>query len=83
MRVGIIEFRQRPDRAEIVQWAKNKSGQEYCYTLLTFEKDTEGFYARFVGDRPMQFENPTVLWGLMHYAQKVLDAAFKLQEDIK
>ena len=84
MRVGVIEFRQLPDRdAEIVQWMKNTSGQEYCYTLMFFEKDKEGFYARFIGGRPLQFENPTVLWGLMCYAQKVLDAAFKLQEDMQ
>lgn len=83
MRVKNIEFRQLPDRdAEIIQWEKNKSGQEYCFTLMFFEKDKEGFYARFVGNRPMQFDNNQVLWSLMHYAQKVLDAAFKLQEDI-
>ena len=84
MRVGDIEFRQMPERQpEIIHWKKDSTGKEYCYTLMFFEKDKEGFFARFIGDRPMQFDNPPVLWGLMCYAQKVLDAAFKLQEDIK
>lgn len=84
MRVGDIEFRQMPERQpEIIRWNKDSSGKEYCYTLMFFEKDSEGFYARFVGDRPMKVDNHQVLWSLMHYAQKVLDAAFKLQEDVR
>jgi hypothetical protein len=83
MRVGDIEFRQMPERQpEIIHWKKDSTGKEYCYTLMFFEKDKEGFYVILVGGRPLQYENSMSLWGLMNYAQRVLDAAFDLQRDM-
>lgn len=83
MRVGDIEFRQMPERQpEIIHWKKDSTGKEYCYTLMFFEKDKEGFYAKFIGGRPFQHESPMPLWNLMTYAQRVLDAAVALQRDV-
>lgn len=87
MRINDIEFRQltgpnllgvdRPP--EIVCWNDSDTlAGEYCYTLLWFMKDSEGYYVKFVGDRPFKYHNRERLWWLMEYAQSVLDAKWKL-----
>jgi len=83
-RTGNLEFRRlregRP--AEIIRWAKNGDGTEYCYTLLWYKRDNEGFYAEFVGRRPFD-DDSEGLWELMEYGQDTLDAEFKLEEKLK
>ena len=80
MRKDDLEFRDLPNRpAEIVCWTKDSKGTEFCYTLMFFEKDSEGFYARFIGDRPFEYMNPVGLWTMMKYTQKILTARFELE----
>ncbi len=83
-RTGNLEFRRlregRP--AEIIRWAKNGDGTEYCYTLLWYKRDNEGFYVEFVGRRPFD-DDSEGLWELMEYGQDTLDAEFKLEEKLK
>jgi hypothetical protein len=83
-RTGNLEFRRlregRP--AEIIRWAKNGDGTEYCYTLLWYKRDNEGFYVEFVGRRPFD-DDLEGLWELMEYGQDTLDAEFKLEEKLK
>ena len=83
-RTGNLEFRRlreaRP--AEIVRWAKNGDGTEYCYTLLRYKQNSEGFYVEFVGRRPFD-DDSEGLWELMEYGQETLDAEFKLEEKLK
>ena len=82
-----LEFKLNKDNehnrpAEIVCWARNGDGTEYCYTLLWYRKDKEGYYVEFVGRRP--FDNDSsVLWEMMEYGQDVLDAKFKLEERLQ
>lgn len=77
IRIGDIEF--RGGNPQIVKhW--NKDGTEFCYTLMFFERDKEGYFARFVGRRPLDYDNPEALWKLMKYAQTVLDAAYELEK---
>ncbi len=90
MRIKNFEFRQnKGDRnPEIVQWnqydenstkpVNAPDAKEYCYTLMWFKKDREGYYAEFVGRRPLDVEDKETLWDLMDYSQKILDAQFKL-----
>lgn len=79
MRRGDLEFRQLENRdAEIVHWKEDSLGNNFCYTLMFFEKNNEGFHANFVLDRPLQYENFSALWSLMRYAQKILNAKFEL-----
>ena len=84
LRNGDLEFRRlREERpAEIVRWAKNGDGTEYCYTLLWYKRDSEGFYVEFVGRRPFDDDSAN-LWEIMAYGQEVLDAEFKLEESLK
>jgi hypothetical protein len=84
LRKGDLEFRRlREERpAEIIRWAKNGDGTEYCYTLLWYKRDSEGFYVEFVGRRPFN-DDSEGLWELMEYGQDTLDAEFKLEEKLK
>ncbi len=90
MRIKNFEFRQNKSGRdpEIIQWNEYDEGstkpinapdaKEFCFTLLWFRKDKEGYYAEFVGRRPLDVEDKETLWDIMDYAQKVLDAQFSL-----
>lgn len=81
MRLGGLEFRQvAGERSpEIVKWNPNPAGKEYCYTIMWFERDSEGYYAKFVGSRPFEIDDDGTLWALMRYADAVLTARWKLE----
>jgi hypothetical protein len=84
-RIHDLEFRYGVDNRspEIVCFEKNEQGSgEYCYTLLFYQRGSEGFHIRFVGARPLEYENTARLWALMNYGNRVLDALFRLEEDI-
>lgn len=81
-RIGDIEFRWMGDRKpEIVQWNTDGNGKDYCFTLLWFSKDKEGYYVEFVGDRPLNYHDTETLWKLMRYGNSVCNATFKLEEE--
>ena len=84
LRRGNLEFRRNQEGrpAEIVRWAKNGDGTEYCWTLLWYRQDKEGYFVEFVGRRPFD-NNSDNLWEMMEYGQEVLDAEFKLEERLK
>jgi hypothetical protein len=84
LRKDNLEFRRNKDGrpAEIVRWTKNGDGTEYCYTILWWQRDSEGFYIAFVGRRPFDDDSDN-LWEMMEYGQEVLDAEFKLEERLK
>lgn len=79
-----LEFRRNQDGrpAEIVRWALNGDGTEYCYTLLWWAQDSEGYYVQFVGRRPFN-DNSESLWEMMEYGQDVLDAETKLEDRLQ
>jgi hypothetical protein len=83
MRINNLEFRRiggnRP--AEIICWI---DGTESCYTILWYIPGNEGYHIEFVGSRPfeLEYDDKKVLWKLMHYGQKVLDAEFELKSNI-
>lgn len=85
-RIHNLEFRMmgtddKPRNAEIVRWQTDSTGQEFCFTLLWWFKNREGYYVEFVGDRPFQSEiNQQLLWELMRFGQNLLNAQFELEE---
>ena len=87
MRINDIEFRQMGGgrNAEIICWNNfNNSDapfEEYCYTLMWFRKDKEGYFIEFIGDRPLKYHNTEVLWRLMKYGQTVLTARMALLDE--
>ncbi len=83
MRVDNLEFRRNDSSRspEIVAWNTNDSlAGEFCYTLLWWKKDREGYYIEFVGARPLEIDDQASLLKMMKYGQAVLDAEFKLME---
>lgn len=84
LRRGNLEFRRNHEGrpAEIIRWAKNGDDTEYCFTLLWYQKYKEGYYVEFVGRRPFDDDSES-LWEMMEYGQEVLDAEFKLEDQLK
>jgi len=79
MRIDNIEFRRMEDRdPEIVCW----NGVS-CYTLMWFKKDREGYYIKFIGNRPFDGNSSEKLWELMRYGQGLLDNEFRFLERLR
>lgn len=83
MRISNLEFRRLGDDrpAEIICWMGDS---ERCYTILWYVSGKEGYRIEFVGSRPFELEygDQQVLWELMKYGQRVLDAEFELKSNI-
>ena len=62
-------------RAEIVKWGSNNS----CYTLAHWNKDSDGFYLKFVGNRPLD-EDFVVFMELVKIGQQFLDKYLQQKE---
>ena len=66
---------------DLVLWKKDKAGKDYCFSLAYFRKDSEGYYLKFVGNRPFQYideEDVPFVWNALNAAQKILDAFFAI-----
>jgi len=63
---------------EIVQVSDSGS----TFVIMFFDKGSEGYNIRFVGKRPFEYTDPAVLWSLMRYADRFLEAEFNLEEDL-
>ncbi len=59
--------------AEVVKWSGDS-----CMTLAKWERDNEGYFLKFVGDRPLK-EDASILWTLFCTGQAYLDKHY-LQE---
>jgi hypothetical protein len=86
MRYEDLEFRRNKDGrdAEIVAWQPSLDsdrGEEFCYTLLWWKKDKEGYYIEFVGNRPLKYKGQERLMRIMRYGQAVLDAEYFFMEE--
>tara|TARA_R110000868_G_scaffold191533_2_gene435709 strand:+ start:527 stop:781 length:255 start_codon:yes stop_codon:yes gene_type:complete len=81
MKLKNLEFRHSEGRsAEIVQWNTTNKGEQFCFTLLFYEHESEGYEIRFVGDRPLQYDDEETMFAMMKYGQTVMDAKWKVEE---
>lgn len=64
------------DRAEIVAWGKNIEGKDFCWTIAYWELDKEGYYLKFVGNRPFEKDSESFM-KLAKLGQKVLDSLYQ------
>ena len=79
-RLNDLEFRMLDNRnPEIVQWKTDSGGKDYCFTILWYKKDSEGYHVEFVGDRPFQYHDTESLWKLMVYGNKIMEAIYNLE----
>lgn len=91
MRIGNLEFRiinphdTTRRQPEIICWLKDRTGKEFCITILWFLNSKEDYSVQFVGNRPFNAEqiDKDKLWELMRYGQATLDAQFNLEYKIK
>jgi len=81
-RIGDLEFRHIDNKYEIVKWEASNGGYEYCFTLVLFDKGKEGYSIRFIGARPLEYENQDALWAMMKYGDAVLEALFCLEKEM-
>jgi hypothetical protein len=65
--------------AEIVRWVKRNDDKPFCYTVVYWLKDSEGYYAHFVGDRFLEC-NYSNLLELLTRGQILLNSEQKAQE---
>ena len=69
---------------DFVFWERDKYEKDYCFSLAHWIRDPEGYYLRFVGDRPFQYiasEDIPFVWNALNSAQKVLDAFFAISDE--
>jgi len=56
-RIGDLELRRtenirtKEHYLEIVEWMKDNKNEDYCYTILLFREEKEGFFVESVLDR--------------------------------
>ena len=55
--------------AEIVKWCSIDT----CFTIAHWDRDSDGFYLKFVGDRPMEECDPHEFFNLVRMGQLLLD----------
>lgn len=82
-RINDLEFRLNDDKRspEIVGFNRQRDGTEYCYTIVFYEKDSEGYNVHFVGSRPFSEEiDKDAFWKLLQFGQTICDAVFKLEQ---
>lgn len=73
MKYEDLEFRwSDPNNSyELVKWNKDK---EFCYVVAFFDERKDGCEIRFIGDRAFKYENEEVMWEMLKYGQKIVDA---------
>ena len=85
-RCANIEFRHSNgnNRYELVEWHHRKTGAflNYCITIASFQKSSEGYDMETVGERYQRSleENHAVVIALTKYAFTVLRALFAIEE---
>lgn len=61
-------------RAEIIEWFDDR---KTCYVIAYWQRDKEGYYLKFVGDRPMKSTvSPQDFFRLAKLGQDELDSFF-------
>lgn len=94
-----LEFRKTPRIGredehyyEIVRFYHDKTEQRYCYTLLQWQRQSEGWDIKFIGNRPFMYINQDSLnsgvdcekfWSFLEYCQGYLDNEFRFEENLK
>jgi hypothetical protein len=88
-----VESNYHPGYYEIVLWQdydpdhlpEGATSKEYCYTIASWHKDSEGWDLHFVGNRAFD-ENKVdrhLFWELAKYGDRVANAEFDLEEKVK
>ena len=74
------------ETAEIVMWEFERTVIEtpYCYTIAYWVRNREGYYLKFVGNRPFDIRiDKIAFFKLAELGQKHLDEYFSEQEALQ
>ena len=63
---------------EIIEWFEDVK-KPYCYTIAYWERGSEGYYLKFVGNRPFEIK-PSLFFRIAKSAQEYLDSEFEREE---
>lgn len=69
---------------DFVKWFTDSAGRRLLYSLGNFVRYSEGYYFRFVGDRPfddIKEKDLPVVWKGLRLAQRCLDQYFNETEN--
>lgn len=81
MKLRNLEFRVIEDRFPEIVCLFEYGGKKGCYTVVRWNRGSEGYNIEFIGDRPFDDKiDARDVWELMKYGQKVLNASFDLEE---
>ena len=64
---------------DLLKWYKS-GDKSYCYSLAYFEKYSEGYRLKFVGDRPftdIDKEDLSIIWSVLKQAKEILDQFYE------
>ena len=69
---------------ELVKW-QEYNGKPSCFTLAYFKEDSEGYYLKFVGNRPFEYideEDLEIIWKALEMANNVINDYWKLARKV-
>jgi hypothetical protein len=80
MRFRDIEFRwsKGNNKYELVKWYQNTNGTENCYVIAFFDKGSECYNMKTIGNR---FFEDKDAWIVGKYALEFLNAIFQIEQD--
>ena len=80
MKYRNLEFCQKAGRdPEIIRWVEQSGKDPFCFTVIWWKRNSEGWNIEFIGARPFEQETDDI-WNLMKYGQSVMDAVFQLEQ---
>lgn len=72
---------------QLVRRASGLDNDKYYYSLIHWRFNSNGADVHFIGDRPFEYVhecgNLNGLWALMEYGNRLAEAEFRYNEDIK
>lgn len=84
LRIGKLEFRHNESsNPEIVEWSSTTSYDSNNYKqLVSWDKGNSGYSINMLDNRAFDVDNKDVLWAMMQYGTKVLDALDELNKEV-
>ena len=83
-RLARLSDDERNETIDFVMWNTDSTGKRYCFSLAYWRRDNEGYFLKFVGDRPFQYiasEDVPIVWTALQVAQAMLDKFFDILLD--
>lgn len=73
---------EKNETIDLIKWSGEENNR-YCFSLGYFQRESEGYSFKFVGDRPFKHiksEDVPTIWEALKFAQEVLNNFFNEEE---